>query len=197
MREAGTPPHFSRFPGRAGTPHPPLCQPSGTEEMLNELRSCAGQYELSRRLAWLPRGREVVLRLLLGISSECGALLNAIPVATTKLGRMGVAHPSAFVKMDLLRRQAVLLTAVLPLPWGATLAASLPCTGLGAADCSVHGIWPCDWVWPREMRVEGRGRPRKAKDSHGSHWDMSQPSQYFLEFRAAEFGDSFLERRVE
>ena len=162
MREAGTPPHFSRFPGRAGTPHPPLCQPSGTEEMLNELRSCAGQYELSRRLAWLPRGREVVLRLLLGISSECGALLNAIPVETTKLSRMGFAPPSAFVKMDLLRRQAVLLTAVLPLPWGATLAASLPCTGLGAADCSVHGIWPCDWVWPREMRVEGRGRPRIA-----------------------------------
>ena len=86
----------------------------------------------------------MVLRLLLGISSECGALLNAIPVETTKLSRMGFAPPSAFVKMDLLRRQAVLLTAVLPLPWGAALAASLPCTGLGAARllyvvCTVFG----------------------------------------------------------
>ena len=101
MREAGTPPHFSRFPGRAGTPHPPLCQPSGTEEMLNELRSCAGQYELSRRLAWLPRGREVVLRLLLGISSECGALLNTITVATTKLSRTwGTRRPVAAVLLS-------------------------------------------------------------------------------------------------
>ena len=57
VREARTLAHFSRFSDRAGTPHPPLCQPSGTEEMLNELRSCAGQYELSRRLAWLPRGK--------------------------------------------------------------------------------------------------------------------------------------------
>ena len=82
----------------------------------------------------------MVLRLLLGISSECGALLNAIPVETTKLSRMGFAPPSAFVKMDLLRRQAVLLTAhLLPLPWGAARASSLPCTGLGAAVCSVHG----------------------------------------------------------
>ena len=110
----------------------------------------------------------MVPRLLLGISSECGALLDAFPVATTKLSLMGVAPPSAFVKMDLHRRQAVLLTAVLPLPWGAALAASLPCTGLGAVVCSVHGIWLCDWVWPREKRVEGRGRSMKAKDSHGA-----------------------------
>ena len=80
--------------------------------------------------------------MLLGISSECGALLNAIPVETTKLSRMGFAPPSAFVKMDLLRRQAVLLTAVLPLPWGAALAASLPCTGLWElliVVCTVFG----------------------------------------------------------
>eukprot|EP00964_Phaeocystis_antarctica_P095646 scaffold62084_cov103-Phaeocystis_antarctica.AAC.3 len=39
----------------------------------------------------------------------------------------------------------------------------LHCASLWAAACGPDGIWPCGGVWPREMRVEGRRRPKKRR----------------------------------
>ena len=38
--------------------------------------------------------------------------------------------------------------------------------GLWAAVCGPDGVRPCGGVWPREMRVEGRRRPKMAVVAH-------------------------------
>ena len=67
-----------------------------------------------------------------------------------------------FIKMSLLRRQAVLVLAMLSRPLGAAHAAMLGGASLWAAVCGSDGVWPCGGAWPREMRVEGRRRPKMA-----------------------------------
>eukprot|EP00964_Phaeocystis_antarctica_P126094 scaffold89825_cov37-Phaeocystis_antarctica.AAC.1 len=42
----------------------------------------------------------------------------------------------------------------------------LACASLWAAVCDLDGVWPCGGVWPREMGVEGRRRPKKAEVGH-------------------------------
>ena len=66
------------------------------------------------------------------------------------------------LKMNLPQRQGVLVPAMLPRPLGAAHDAMLACASLWAAVCGPDGVWPCGGVWPREMRVEGRRRPKMA-----------------------------------
>ena len=54
-REAGTRPRSPRFKWRAGTPHPPLHQPSGTESMIRNRITSALVCELHERASRLPR----------------------------------------------------------------------------------------------------------------------------------------------
>ena len=52
---------------------------------------------------------------------------------------------------------------MLPRPLGVAHDAMLACASLWAAVCGPDGVWPCGEVWPREMRVEGRRRPKMAE----------------------------------
>ena len=76
----------------------------------------------------------------------------------------GVRALPCLVKTNLPQRQAVLLLvpAMLPRPLGVAHDAMLACASLWAAVCGPDGVWPCGGVWPREMRVEGRRRPKMA-----------------------------------
>ena len=78
------------------------------------------------------------------------------------LSQGGRALP-CLVKMNLPQRQAVLVPAMLPRPLGVAHDAMLACASLWAAVCGPDGVWPCGEVWPREMRVEGRRRPKMAE----------------------------------
>eukprot|EP00964_Phaeocystis_antarctica_P142800 scaffold108146_cov32-Phaeocystis_antarctica.AAC.1 len=42
----------------------------------------------------------------------------------------------------------------------------LACATLWAAVCGLDGVWPSGGVWPREIGVEGRSRPKKAEGGH-------------------------------
>ena len=55
LREAGTPPRSPRFKWRAGTPHLPLHQPSGTESMTRNRITSALVCELHERASRQPR----------------------------------------------------------------------------------------------------------------------------------------------
>ena len=55
LREAGTPPRSPRFKWRAGTPHLPLHQPSGTESMIRNRSARALVCELQERATRPPR----------------------------------------------------------------------------------------------------------------------------------------------
>ena len=90
-REAGTRPRSPRFKWRAGTPHPPLHQPSGAESTTTNGSTSALVCELHERATRPTRWREVVLRLLLHIWIGCGGLLNGVAVADIKRCRRGDA----------------------------------------------------------------------------------------------------------
>ena len=60
----------------------------------------------------------------------------------------------------------VLLPAMLSRPLGSAQHARLVRVGLWAAVCGPDGVRPCGGVWPREMRVEGRRRPKMAVVAH-------------------------------
>ena len=60
----------------------------------------------------------------------------------------------------------VLLPAMLSRPLGSAQYARLVRAGLWAAVCGPDGVWPCGGVWPSEMRVEGRRRPKMAVVAH-------------------------------
>ena len=75
---------------------------------------------------------------------------------------MGGTALLCLVKMFQHQRHGVFFAAVLLPPLGATLHAMLVRAGLWAAVCGPDGVWPCGGVWPREMRVEGRRRPKMA-----------------------------------
>ena len=81
------------------------------------------------------------------------------------LGQGGRALP-CLVKMFQHQRHSVLLPAMLSRPLGAAHAARLVRAGLWAAVCGPDGVRPCGGVWPREMRVEGRRRPKMAVVAH-------------------------------
>ena len=54
-REAGKLPRSPRFKWRAGTPHPPVYQASGTDGLLGERSKCARLCELHERATRPPR----------------------------------------------------------------------------------------------------------------------------------------------
>ena len=51
-------------------------------------------------------------------------------------------------------------------PLGSAQQARLVRAGPWAAVCGPDGVWPCGGVWPSEMRVEGRRRPKMAVVAH-------------------------------
>ena len=74
---------------------------------------------------------------------------------------------SRLVKSLSHQRQAACLAAVLLRRSGAAHAMMLACVSLCAAVCGPYGVWPCGWVWLRELR---RRRPKKAMVASGSQW---------------------------
>ena len=59
---------------------------------------------------------------------------------------------------------------MLPHPLRASHDAMLACASLWTAVCGLDGVWPCGGVWPREMGVEGRRRPKKAEVGARALW---------------------------
>ena len=92
--------------------------------------------------------------MLLHIWSGCGGLLNEVAVADMKRSRRGDAPDRA-----LSRCSSIMLSR----PLGAAQHARLVRAGPWAAVCGPDGVWPCGEAWPREMRVEGRRRPKMAE----------------------------------
>ena len=77
------------------------------------------------------------------------------------LSQGGRALP-CFVKMNLPQRQAVWFQPCCRVHWARPTLQCLGGASLWAAVCGPDGVWPCGGAWPREMRVEGRRRPKMA-----------------------------------